>query len=187
MQTIPQQRRFYNPVQQDYVTFLETCRESNGKRTHGRLEVAPGGKVNPHYHSTFSETFEVLAGTLTLQMGHGPRLTLQAGERITVPPDTLHAWSNPSAETVVCDVILEPGHEGFEKALQAGYGLAADGLTHANGMPKSIWHLALLVVMAESKMGGGLRLLNGVFGLLARFARALGKHKDFEKYYLLDI
>jgi quercetin dioxygenase-like cupin family protein len=185
MQTISEQRRFYNPVQKDYVTFLETSRESNGKRTHGLLEVAPGGKVAPHYHNTFSETFVVRTGTLRLQLGNGPLLELKAGERATVPPDTLHAWANPSRETLVCDVILEPGNEGFEKALQAGYGLAADGLTHANGMPKSIWHLALLVVMGESKLGGSLHLLNGVFGLLARLARRLGKHKDLEKYYQL--
>ncbi|PSR54976.1 hypothetical protein AHMF7605_16430 [Adhaeribacter arboris] len=178
------QRRFYNPVQKDYVTFLETSRESGGKRTHGLLEVAPGGKVNPHYHKTFSETFIVRSGTLGLQLG-SRKLVLQAGEKATVPVNTLHAWSNTAQERLVCDVILEPGNEGFEKALQAGYGLATDGLMQPNGMPKNIWHLALLVELSETKIAGGVRLLNGLFGLMAKIARKLGKHKDLEKYYQL--
>ncbi|RDC66237.1 cupin domain-containing protein [Adhaeribacter pallidiroseus] len=180
--TLP--RRFYNPVQKDYVTFLETSGESGGKRTHGLLEVAPGGQVNPHYHNTFSETFIVRSGTLRLQLGHS-KLVLRAGEKAIVPTNTRHAWSNISKETLVCDVILEPGNRGFEKALQAGYGLATDGLMRPNGMPKSIWHLALLVELSETKIAGGISLMNGLFGLMAKIARKLGKHKDLEKYYQL--
>ncbi|QHT68781.1 cupin domain-containing protein [Rhodocytophaga rosea] len=182
MTTTTLQRRFYNPVQKDYVTFLETSRESGGKRSHGLLEVSPGGKVSPHYHNTFSETFEVRSGTLSLQLGNR-KLVLQAGEKATVPPDTLHAWSNKSDEMLVCDVVLEPGNEGFEKALQAAYGMARDGLLLSNGLPKSIWHMALLVKMGESKLAGNMRSLNGLFHVLAIIARWLGKHKDFEKYY----
>ena len=185
MTTNTLQRRFYNPVQKDYVTFLETSRESRGKRTHGLLEVAPGGKVNPHYHNTFSETFIVRSGTLNLQLGNR-RLVLKSGEKATVPFNTLHTWSNTSKETLVCDVILEPGNRGFEKALQAGYGLATDGLMQPNGMPKSIWHLALLVELSETKIAGGIRLVNGLLGLMARIARWLGKDKDLEKYYKID-
>lgn len=184
MNTNNPQRRFYNPVQKDYVTFLETSRESGGKRTHGLLEVAPGGQVNPHYHSTFSEIFIVRSGTLGLQLG-SRKLVLKAGEKATVPIITLHAWSNTSYETLICDVILEPGNEGFEKALQAGYGLATEGRMQPNGMPKNIWHLALLIELSETKLAGGISLLNGLFGLMARIARWLGKDKDLEKYYQL--
>ncbi|QHT70838.1 cupin domain-containing protein [Rhodocytophaga rosea] len=185
MTTNTLQRRFYNPVQKDYVTFLETCKETKGKRTHGLLEVYSGGKVNPHYHLSFSETFIVRSGTLHLQMDK-QKLVLQAGEKATVPPNTLHAWSNTSKETLMCDVILEPGNQGFEKALQAGYGLATDGLIHPNGMPKSIWHLALLVELSETKIAGGIHLMNGLLGLLARIAKWMGRDKDLEKYYKLD-
>lgn len=179
------QRRFYNPVQKDYVTFLETSRESRGKRSHGLLEVSPGGKVSPHYHNTFSETFIVRTGMLSLQLG-SRKLLLQAGEKATVPPHILHAWANSSGETLVCDVILEPGNEGFEKALQAAYGMARDGMVLPNGLPKNIWYLALLIDMGESKLAGNMRLLNGLFHVMAIIARWLGKHKDFEKYYLLQ-
>jgi mannose-6-phosphate isomerase-like protein (cupin superfamily) len=179
------QRRIYNPIQKDYVTFLETSSESKGKRTHGLLEVAPGGKVNPHYHLAFSETFVVRSGVLKLQLGDR-KLVLQAGEKATVPPATIHAWSNTSKETLTCDIIIEPGNNGFEKALQAGYGLAADGKIQSNGMPKSIWHLVLLMELSETKLAGSISVLNGLFGIMAKIARKLGKDKELEKYYKLD-
>ena len=55
-------RRIYNPVQRDAATFLETSEETGGVRTLAELEVAPGGKVTPHYHLTYSERFKVLEG-----------------------------------------------------------------------------------------------------------------------------
>ena len=48
-------RRIYNPVQRDTATFVETSEETGGARTLAELEVAPGGKVTPHYHLTYSE------------------------------------------------------------------------------------------------------------------------------------
>ena len=35
-------RRIYNPVQKDYVTFLETFNDTNGLRTVADVELAPG-------------------------------------------------------------------------------------------------------------------------------------------------
>ena len=61
-------RRIYNPVQRDAATFLETSEETGGVRTLAELEVAPGGKVTPHYHLTYSERFKVLEGQLTVEI-----------------------------------------------------------------------------------------------------------------------
>ncbi len=184
MNTDTIQRRVYNPVQKDYATFIETSRESNGKHSHLLLEVALGGKVNLHRHKTYSETFIVRSGTLNLRLGNR-KLVLGEGEKITVPPDTLHAWSNTSKETLVCTVILEPAHEGFEKTLQAGYGLAMDGLTNSKGIPKNPLHLALLLKMSDIQMQGlaGI-LINALLTPLVWLARRKGVDKDFEKYYL---
>ena len=35
--------RIYNPIQKDYVTFLETSDETGGEHTLIEIEVAPGG------------------------------------------------------------------------------------------------------------------------------------------------
>lgn len=143
------QRTIYNPVQNDYVTFLQTSAESDGQRTYCLLEIAPGGKVLPHYHLTYSETFVVQSGVLNVRVGQG-ELILEKGDRITVPPGILHAWYNLQPYTIAVDVIIEPGHTGFERTLQAAYSLARDGKTRPDGTPKSLLHLALLLDMSES-------------------------------------
>ena len=61
-------RRIYNPVQRDTATFLQTSEETGGARTLAELEIAPGGKVTPHYHLTYSERFKVLEGQLTVEI-----------------------------------------------------------------------------------------------------------------------
>ncbi len=175
-------RRIYNPVQKDYVTFLETLQESNGQRTYCLLEIAPGGKVLPHYHVTYSETFVVQSGIMNVRVGN-EELTLVPGERITVPPGILHAWYNLQPYTITVDVIIEPGHAGFERVLQAAYGLARDGKTRPDGTPNNLLHLAMLLDMSDMKLPGIQGKLGWVFRLLVRIAYWRGKDKDFEKYY----
>ncbi len=48
------------------MTFLETSEESNGVRSLGELEVAPGGNVTAHHHRSYTETFSVREGRLTV-------------------------------------------------------------------------------------------------------------------------
>lgn len=45
-----EKRRYYNPIQKDYATFLETSEETGGEFTLIEIEVAPGGGTPPHYH-----------------------------------------------------------------------------------------------------------------------------------------
>ena len=177
------QRTIYNPIQKDYVTFLETTEESGGQRTRGLLEIAPGGKVLPHYHLTYAETFVVQSGILNVRVGE-KELTLEKGESVTVAPGVLHAWYNLQPYTIAVDLIIEPGHAGFEQALQAGYGLARDGHTRPDGTPKNLLHLALMLDMADIRLPGMTGRFSWLFRLLARFAYWQGREKDFEKYYL---
>ena len=120
-------RRIYNPVQADAATFLETSDETGGARTLIELEVAPGGKVTPHYHLTYSERFKLIEGRLTVEID-GVRHELEPGDEAVVAPGSLHAWRNPGAERSIAHVELRPGSPGFENALRVAYGLAADGL-----------------------------------------------------------
>src|SRR3712207_4643731 len=91
-------RRIYNPVQRDAATFLEMSEETGGARTLAELEVAPGGKVTPHYHLTYSERFNVLEGRLTVEID-GVRRELGPGDEAVAVPGSLHAWSNPGARS----------------------------------------------------------------------------------------
>jgi mannose-6-phosphate isomerase-like protein (cupin superfamily) len=137
-------RRIYNPVQRDAATFLETSEESGGARTLAELEVAPGGKVTPHYHLTYSERFKVLEGRLTVEIG-GVRHELGPGDEAVAAPRSLHAWSNPGAERCVAQIELRPGSPGFENSLRVVYALAGDGRVLRTACPATrstrLWRL----------------------------------------------
>ena len=176
-------RRIYNPVQKDTATFLQTSEESGSERTLIEIEAAPGGGVTPHYHKTYDEHFEVLRGALEVRVGASTRI-LHPGEKAVAPTDTLHRWHNATAEPTTFLVELRPGHSGFEKALTVAYGLAADGLANANGLPKNLYHTALLFEWGEGRLPGAFALLEPVFRLLAKRARRKGIDRELEARYL---
>jgi quercetin dioxygenase-like cupin family protein len=176
-------RRIYNPVQRDAATFLETSEETRGERTLAELDVAPGGKVTPHYHLTYSEHFKVLEGRLTVEID-GVRHELERGDEAIALPRSLHAWSNPGEARSIVHIDLRPGSPGFEKALRVAYGLAADGLARGNGLPRNPLHAALLLEMGEVRLPGAYAALERVMGLLARIARWRGVDGELERRYL---
>src|SRR5215213_3644481 len=126
MTTTTTSRRIYNPVQKDALVFLETAEESGGTRTLIQIELAPGGGNGLHKHMTYAEHFEVLEGDLTVILD-GIEHVLRPGDRTVAPAGMMHCFKNPTDETVVFRVELRPGHRGFERAVQAAYGLAEAG------------------------------------------------------------
>lgn len=52
-----------------------------------------------HWHLREHETFQVLEGTLHVRLGPR-RFDLGAGQSVTVPPGTVHAFSNPTDSPV---------------------------------------------------------------------------------------
>ena len=176
-------RRYYHPGQKDYATFLETSEETEGARTLIEIELAPGGGNAPHYHLTFDEHFEVLEGTLEVQLGNDSRI-LRPDERAVAYSTVLHRFRNPADEPARFLVELRPGHPGFEKAIKVAYGLAADGLAAANGAPKNPYHLALVFEWGEGRLPGVFTLVEPVFRLLARRARRKGIDRELENRYV---
>ena len=178
----PSRRRIYNPVQDDAVTFLETSEESGGARSLGELEVAPGGKVTPHYHLSYTERFTVIDGRLNVQLGDVHHV-LGPGEDLTVPAGTLHAWSNASAERTVAQLELCPGQPGFETGLRVVYGLAADGKVLKNGLPRNPLHTALVLEWGEIRLPGAYAILERGMRVLARVARLAGIDRKLVSRY----
>lgn len=169
-------RRYYHPVQKDYATFLKTSAETGGEYTLIEIEVAPGGGTPPHRHKIYAEHFEVLEGALEVTVGGASR-TLRPGERATAPINTLHNFRNPTAETTRFLVELRPGSAGFEKAVKAGYGLAADG------SPNNLYHLAVLLEWSDIRLPGIFTVAEPLFRVLARRARRKGIDKELEARY----
>ena len=171
-------RTIENPIIKDKVTFLETAAETRGKRTLVQVELAPGGGNQLHFHKSFDETFIVVEGILGIQLGREVH-NLAVDETATAPAGSLHRFFNPSTtESVVFKVLLQPGSAGFEKTIQVAYGLARDGRTTNKGVPKNLYHMALIVKWSDTNIPGLFSWLEPVLRWIAK--RAVKKGIDRE-------
>ena len=156
----------YSPVQKDRATFIETAESSHGSVTLLEIELAPGGGNSAHYHTAFTERFEVVSGRLGVMVGGTERI-LSAGESALVERRQVHRFFNPTGDTTMFRIELRPASAGFEDALRIAYRLGADGGTTAKGIPRSVLHLAVLSTMAETYATGFAALLTPVLALIA--------------------
>lgn len=183
MKTHKPRRVFYNPIYKDKVTVLKSSNETGGLYSLGELEVYPGGGNTPHFHTAFEETFTAVQGELGVMLG-AKKYLLKPGESITVPKNAPHYFFNRTTSPITCQVKFVPGHEDFVKGLAIGYGLATDGRTSKKGVPKSLVHLALLVVLTDTRPAGAMRYLFPVFKWLAAIAVKNGTQEQLlNKYY----
>lgn len=146
------------------------------------LTLMPGGGNPPHIHTAFDETFTAVKGKLGLRLGK-EKMLLQPGESFTVRKGEVHNFFNPGKEEIVFKIKFTPGHEGMEHLLRIAYGLAADGLTNKEGVPKSILVAALIMEMGDSYPTGLFYLLRPLLSLLAKRARKKGIEKALVDKY----
>jgi len=72
------------------------------------LTVPPGSNVPPpHSHSNNEECVYVLAGTLRYSVA-GETRDLNAGQTMSTPRGSVHAFSNPFAETARALIVMSP-------------------------------------------------------------------------------
>jgi len=88
-----------------------------------------------------------------------------------IPAGAAHRLANDTLEPVDLLIDIVPGHAGFERALLASYGLAADGLVSRRGIPLNPYHLATLLDWSETRLDGA---AESAVGELAARARETG-------------
>lgn len=162
-----------NAIQHDEVVFLRTSAETGGEYTLLHIQAEPGSGVTRHYHQTYTERFAVLEGVLTVEAG-GRTQVLMTGETTSVPRRTVHRWANQSSARTRFLVEATPASEGFEKGLQILYGLASDGRTLSNGVPRNVLHTVWLMEYSDIWLPGTSRTLNPLQRVLADRARNKG-------------
>ncbi|HEU5292892.1 MAG TPA: cupin domain-containing protein [Cyclobacteriaceae bacterium] len=175
-----------NPVIKDKATFLQTAKESGKKLTEIEITLLPGGGNRMHYHKTYSETFTAVNGEVGLKFARNQVKILKPGESFTIKPMELHCFFNPGKAEIKFNIRIEPGHEGFENSLRIIYGLAADGLTDNESIPKKLSHAALVINMSDMNAPG---LLTWIFPLLkwiATRAKARGEERRLIEQYCLN-
>jgi quercetin dioxygenase-like cupin family protein len=175
-----QKRVFFNPAINDTATFIKTCDESNGECSLIEIELYKSEGPPLHYHNAFSEKFEVLDGTLYLQIGKEKKV-LQVGDSVIVPKGKPHKFYNITDNKVKFRVTFQPGHVGMENFIKIIYSLAEDGLSDKAGKPKNFAHLASILVMSDSNASGMMSLLSPIIRVVAKRAK-----KDGTEKWLLD-
>ncbi len=177
------ERKIYNPVQKDYVTFLKTSSDTNGKSTLVEVELAPGGGVGIHFHKTYSERFDCMEGTLGVQLG-SVVTKLKPGETATAMPNINHRFFNDSDRVCRFRVELQPASRGFEESLQVAYGLARDGKTNRKGLPSSTLALAWLFAISESNLPGWRSIFEFILRYQAKRACEKGVDRELRERYV---
>lgn len=126
-------------------TIIETAAESDGGRFAFDMELAPHTGGTPlHVHPRATEIYEVLDGTLELNVG-GSWKTLTKGDREVIAPGTPHTFRNSSDQITRVSHAHQPAlnfgayFEGLHRLANSGV-IASDKMTLT-----AILHLADLM------------------------------------------
>ncbi len=97
----------------DIYRFLATGDETDGRYTTFEATVPPGGGPPPHVHSREDETFYVLEGEITFQIGE-QRVIAKPGTFVHMPIGQPHAFKNETDQAAKMLISLTPaGLEGY--------------------------------------------------------------------------
>jgi quercetin dioxygenase-like cupin family protein len=108
----------------DEVRFLMTGEETGGAFFMMEALVAPGGGPPPHIHHREDESFYLLQGTLTINVGD-KTINAVPGDFAHLPRGIVHSFKNTSNETAKMLVTITPA--GLEKFFEAVFDLAVEG------------------------------------------------------------
>lgn len=177
-------RTIINKQTGETITWTKHSYETNGESIEAILVVKPGGGPPLHYHTSYTERFEVLKQPLGVNL-NGKDLYLQPGESADVPIGSVHRFFNDTEEDITFKGYAIPGHAGFERSLYILFGLCNDGLSDPNtNLPISILHTAIVADMGDMRFPGyGGALLNYLMKGLAAVARWRGIEEELLKKY----
>ncbi|HKA08984.1 MAG TPA: cupin domain-containing protein [Candidatus Dormibacteraeota bacterium] len=129
--------RIENRVTGERLVFRETSHENGGRRVLFDTFVEPGGFVAAaHLHPFQVEQFEVVSGSLGLQLAH-ESLELGPGAEVAVLNGTPHRFWNAGEDELHFRVSISPALQ-FESLLTTMFALAEEGKTNGRGMPNPL-------------------------------------------------
>lgn len=105
----------------DIYRFLATGEETGGRYATFEAMVPPGSGPPPHVHSREEESFLVLEGQMTFQLGE-ERFVASEGTFLNMPIGSLHCFKNESDKTARLLITIAPA--GLELSFPSEGGLA---------------------------------------------------------------
>lgn len=178
-------RTYYNPINGEHTTILESAAETAGEYTHFEVKLTPGGGNPIHYHTKFTEEFTAVKGSLGLYYKNG-NVYLKPGESCLVPVGVHHRFFNDTDEDIVFRVKLRKGQPDFEKFLVVMFGLVNAGKTITrNQVPVNIFTLAIMYRWGDTHLTNPfIKLLAPIINGVGKVAKAIGAEKNLiHKYY----
>lgn len=91
----------------DVYRFMATSEDTNGKYAMWEAIVPPGGGPPPHVHSREEESFYILEGEITFQIGE-ERVVATAGMFANMPVGTPHSFKNESNQPAKMIISIAP-------------------------------------------------------------------------------
>ena len=126
----------------DVYRFLATGKDTGGRYATWYAIVPPGGGPPPHIHSREEESFFILDGQITFQVGD-QRLVATAGMFANMPIGQLHSFKNETDQPARMIISVAPA--GLEEMfIEVGQQLSPDGTIP----PPSIAELEKLLAAA---------------------------------------
>lgn len=160
---MPQDKTYYNPINGEYTTILESSADTHGEYSFLEVTLRPGGGNPMHYHTRFTEEFFAVKGVLGLRY-EKDTLHLQPGQSRLVPIGIEHRFFNDTPEDITFRIILRKGQPGFENFIKGLFGLINDGKTTKRQTPKNPFYAVLLLKWGDT------HLKNPFFYLLSPLA-----------------
>ncbi len=164
-----------NPLSGEQIAILRTAEETGGQVLDWELRLAPGGRVpSSHAHPEQWETFTVLEGRMRFRVG-GRRLVAGPGQRVVVPPGTVHHFANAGRVTARVCVESRPALR-MQELLETAAALAQDQHAAGRAVPRPL-ELALFMTEFEREVAAPYlprALVRLLMRALARTARARG-------------
>jgi quercetin dioxygenase-like cupin family protein len=91
----------------DTYRFMATGEETDGRYAMWEAIVPPGGGPPPHIHSREEESFYVLEGTISFQVGE-EKWTATAGTFANMPIGSLHSFKNDTDKPARMIISVAP-------------------------------------------------------------------------------
>ena len=183
-----------SPLTKSRTVVIESDAETKGMGWVLEIHTLPqaGIDVPEHLHTTWTETFEILAGSAHYKLD-GMRKTIQAGEKFVVPPGHLHVhpWNAGESEMVYrqtnrFDRVSPDAVQEVLGVFATRADLAREGKVDAQGRPKNIFQLAVTIRMLNRHGGydarSSMAVQNFIGGTLGRLGGLLGYKAVDPKY-----
>lgn len=163
-----------------------TSDEDNGGACQLYEVFLPPRRPSPplHYHLDFTETFTVKEGKLEIYVDRDQkRLLLHPGESVTAHVRQPHRFANDHDEPVIFTIKTEPAG-GVVRAFQLAYGLANNGGSAGDGLPRNRLARLVFIKTAQGYLPGIPLVLQKIaFGCAALLARIVGLEKRWQSYF----